>query len=125
MTFESICHGFALSLVEATTAAAVSSHDVSMPRIFMPRPGLTSLRRGPLHPAWLGRSRGPDAPLRSLRISLLHGRTERVDVRRTDDAVLGDDAGDVAVRGDVEGRIPDLGTGRRQLRRTEMRDLLR
>jgi hypothetical protein len=35
MTFDRTVHGFAASPVVDTTAAAVSSHEVSMPRMFM------------------------------------------------------------------------------------------
>ena len=67
-------------LVSETTAADVSSHDVSIPRISM-KSGVAFL-------------------------SLLTKHRQGLGIWRARDAALGDDAGDVLVRRDVEGRVP-------------------
>ena len=81
-TFERIAHGRAASPVSSTTAAAVSSQEVSMPRMSMLKFG--------------GRA--------AVRLDRL---PQRLGVRRAADAALGDDAGDEAMRRHVERRIPD------------------
>ena len=48
--------------------------------------------------------------------ALVERALQRFRVRRPEDALLGDDAGDEAVRRDVERRVPDLRAGRRHLR---------
>src|SRR5262245_50374455 len=93
-TFERIAQGFAASPVSSTTAADVSSQDVSIPRINM------SLDGG-----------GSEC------------RLQRFGVRRAEHAALGDDAGNQLVRRHVEGGVPDMGTVRRQLTATQVRDL--
>src|SRR5215813_5184468 len=98
ITFDLAAHGFAASPVSSTTAADVSSQEVSMPRILMSR------RRSPFE---------------------LEGLAQRLDVRRPEDAPLGDDAGNQLVRRDVECRIPDVRARGRQLGAADVGDLAR
>src|SRR5262245_52849309 len=86
-----MAHGFDGSPVSSTTAADVSSQDVSIPRMRMPS----------------DRSRG-------------ERRSQRFRVWRAEYAALGDDGGNQLVRRDVECRVAHERAGRRQLTATEM-----
>src|SRR6516164_8738049 len=97
MTLDLTCHGRATSPVSSTTAAAVSSQDVSMPRM----------------------------RIRSDAERLSSGcRGQRFDVRWPEDPALRDDAGNQMVRGDIERWIPHRGALRRQLGASKMRHFL-
>src|SRR5688572_8375895 len=100
MMLDRTIQGRASSPVVDTTAAAVSSQDVSIPRTFMGDP----------------RSR------LSLRVEQ---RLQAVAVRRPRDTTFSDDARHQLGRRDIEGRIPDAGTFRRETGAAQMRDLFR
>src|SRR5438874_5756311 len=93
------CHGFAASPVSSTTAAEVSSQDVSMPRISIRTTALAE------------------------RHGFREGALQRLDVGRPEDAALRDNPGDEPVRCDVERGIPDERAAGRQLRAADARDL--
>src|SRR3954464_8576974 len=102
-----IAQGVAASPVSSTTAADVSSHEVSMPRMRMG--GVALLL----------------AFLQFCRPDVLERALERFRIRRSENAFFSDDAGDQTVRCDIEPRVPDFGAGRSDLRRPDVRDLAR
>ena len=104
-TFERIAQGFAASPVSSTTAADVSSQEVSMPRMRIRRWIPTKTRRRRLQCRFVLSCVFVANARRRL---LLERALQRLGVRRPEDASLGDDAGDEAVRRHVERGVPDL-----------------
>src|SRR6476661_4087391 len=90
-TLDRSIQGEAPPVAASTTAAAVSSQDVSMPRM---RIGLRDV-------------------------------AQRFREGRMDDAAIGDDGRDEAVRRDVESGVANRGAGGRNLGRPDVRDFLR
>src|SRR5687768_14234889 len=121
-TFERSSHGRARSPVSLTTAAAVSSHDVSIASTVTGEsvgdigsvipPGPRPVTIGPRVPASACRPR-----------ALGEGGGQGLGERRLDDTPLGDDAGDVAMRRHVERGVADLRADWRQAGGAEVRHL--
>src|SRR5438552_1574172 len=108
MTFERVAHGCAASPVSSTTAAEVSSQEVSIPRMRM----ITVLQDCKIAGLPRGKGEGSStfisAILQFCNSSIFKGALQRLDIRRPVNPALGDDAGDELMRGDVERRIPDV-----------------
>src|SRR5262245_59602735 len=100
MTLDRTRQGLSAAPVSSTTAAAVSSHELSTPRI-------STLDRDRLAAADAGRLEQPRQAGGEI-----GGR----------DALLGDDPRDVARGRDVERRVADLRAVGRDLRRADVRD---
>src|ERR1700683_5014928 len=103
ITFDRSTHGRATSPVVDTTAAAVSSHDVSIPRTFIC--------------ARLGRRLGSRAGLEE--------HLQTLGIGRPSHTALRDDAGHEPMRRHVKGGVPHRGPIGREPRGTQMRHLFR
>src|SRR5436190_24165213 len=114
ITFERTAQGRSTSPVSSTTAADVSSQEVSIPRMSIWFGGAKSLA-GPKGPALHRVGRVLWTRHRVER------RAQRFRVGRAENPALGDDAADEMVRRDIERRIPDQRARGRKLGSRHMR----